>query len=71
MLKLKDFIIGQEYNIIFIIVDKFIKWGYFVIYTEKVLAKNIVQIYIKEVFTRYGVLDKIISNKNIKFITVF
>ena len=56
---------------IFIIVNKFTKWGYFVICTEEILAKDIVQIYIKEVFARYRVLAKIISNKNIRFIVVF
>ena len=41
LLKLKDFIIGQEHDIIFIIIDKFTKWGYFVAYTEEILAKDI------------------------------
>ena len=56
---------------IFIIVNKFTKWGYFIIYTEEILAKDIVQIYIKKVFARYKVLNKIILNKNIRFIAVF
>ena len=30
-----------------------------------------VQIYIKEVFTRYKILNKIILDKNIRFITAF
>ena len=29
------------------------------------------QVYIKEVFTKYGVLDKIILNKDIRFILAF
>ena len=41
LLKLKDPIIGQEHNIIFIIIDKFTKWGYFIIYTEEILAEDI------------------------------
>jgi hypothetical protein len=32
LLKLKDPITGQKYNSIFIIVDKFTKWGYFIAY---------------------------------------
>ena len=56
---------------IFIIVNKFIKWGYFIIYTEEILAENIAQIYIKEVFIRYRVSAKIISDKDIRFIIVF
>ena len=68
---MKDPITGQKYDIIFIIVDKFTKWGYFITYTEEISAKDIAQIYIKEVFVRYGVLAKIISDKDIRFITAF
>ena len=71
LLKLKDPITGQKYNSIFIIINKFIKWGYFIAYTEEILIKDIVQVYIKEVFTRYRVLDKIILDKDTKFILIF
>ena len=71
LLKLKDPITGQEHDMIFIIVNKFTKWGYFIIYIEEILAKDIAQIYIKEVFIKYRVLAKIISDKDIKFIVVF
>ena len=56
---------------IFIIINKFTKQGYSIIYTKEILAENIVQIYIKEVFTKYRVLVKIISDKDIKFIIIF
>ena len=56
---------------IFIIINKFTKQGYFIIYTEKILAENIAQIYIKKVFIRYGVLAKIILDKDTRFITAF
>ena len=41
------------------------------IYTEEILAEDIVQIYIKEVFVRYRVLAKIILDRNTKFIIAF
>ena len=56
---------------IFIIIDKFTKQGYFVAYTEEILAEDIVQIYIKEVFVKYKVLIKIILDKDIRFIITF
>ena len=56
---------------IFIIINKFTKWGYFIVYTEEILVEDIAQIYIKEIFTRYGVLAKIILDRDIRFITVF
>ena len=68
---MKDPITGQEHNIIFIIINKFTKWGYFVAYTEEILAEDITQIYIKKVFIKYRVLAKIISDKDIRFIIAF
>ena len=68
---LKNPIIRQEYNSIFIIIDKFTKQEYFIAYIEEIFVKDIVQIYIKEVFLKYRVLAKIILNKNIKFILAF
>ena len=56
---------------IFVIVNKFTKWGYFVAYIEEVSAEDIAQIYIKEVFIKHGVLVKIISDKDIRFIIRF
>ena len=51
--------------------DKFTKWGYFVVYIKEISAEDIAQIYIKEVFVRYGVLAKIISDRDTRFIITF
>ena len=56
---------------IFIIVDKFTKQGYFIAYIEEVLVEDVVQIYIKEVFVKYKTLNKIISDRDIRFVAVF
>ena len=71
LLKLKDPIIKQKYNSIFIIIDKFIKWGYFIAYIKEILVEDIVQVYIKEVFLRHRVPDKIILNRDTRFISAF
>ena len=71
LLKLKHPITGSESNPIFIIINKFTKQGYFIIYTKKILAENIAQIYIKEVFIKHRVLTKIILNRDTRFITAF
>ena len=42
LLKLKDLVIGQVYNIILVIVNKLTKWGYFIIYTEEILAEDVI-----------------------------
>jgi hypothetical protein len=54
-----------------VIVDKLIKWGYFIAYTKEILAEDIARIYIKEVFIRYRVLIKIISDRDLRFILAF
>jgi len=36
------------------------KWGYFILYTEKILVKDVAKIYVKEVFLRHGLPEKII-----------
>jgi len=71
LLKSKDPITGQDYNAILVIVDKLIKWGYFIAYIEEILAEDVARIYIKEVFIRYGVLSKIILDRDLRFIAVF
>jgi hypothetical protein len=52
-------------------VDKFTKWGYFIPYSESIMLKELSRIYIKEIFVRYKVLTKIISNRDRKFILEF
>jgi len=47
------------------------KWGYFIVCIKEILVEDVVYIYIKEVFLRYKVLKKIISDKDLKFIAVF
>jgi len=54
-----------------VIVDKLIKWGYFIVYTKEILAEDITRIYIKEVFIRHRALDKIILDKDLRFIIAF
>ena len=56
---------------IFIIIDKFTKQGYFIAYIKEILAEDIAQVYIKAVFLKHGVLDKIISDKDTRFMLVF
>jgi hypothetical protein len=54
-----------------VVVDKLIKWGYFIVCIEEILVEDIAKIYIKEVFIRYRALDKIISDRDLRFIVVF
>ena len=71
LLKLKDPITGQTHDIILVIVDKLIKWGYFIAYIEEISVEDIARIYIKEVFIRHGALIKIILDRDPRFVVVF
>ena len=71
LLKLKDPIIKQEYDNIFIIINKFTKWGYFITYIKEILVEDMAQVYIKEVFIKYRVLNKIILDRDTRFISAF
>ena len=68
---MKDPITGQKHDIIFVIVNKFTKWGYIIAYTEEISAEDIAQIYIKKVFAKYRVLTKIVLDRDMRFIAVF
>jgi len=69
--KLRDPITGQDHDVILVIVDKLIKWGYFIAYTEEISAEEVTRIYIKEVFIRYRVLSKIILDRDLRFVAAF
>jgi len=57
--------------VILVIVDKLIKWGYFIAYTEEILVEDVARIYIKEVFVRHRALNKIILDRDLRFIIAF
>ncbi len=69
--KSKDLVMGQIYDIILVIVDKLTKWSYFIVYIEEISAEDVVKVYIKEVFIRYRVLDKIILDRDLRFMSAF
>ena len=56
---------------ILVVIDKLTKWGYFIPYIEEISAEDVARIYVKEVFVRYRVLEKIILDRDLRFILVF
>jgi len=52
-------------------VDRITKWGYFILCIEEISAEDIAYIYVKEVFSQYKSLEKIISDWDPRFIIVF
>ena len=54
-----------------VVIDKLTKWGYFILYIEEISAKDLLEIYIKEVFARHRTPVKIISDQDPRFVSVF
>ena len=71
LLKLKDPTIEKEYNVILVVVDKYTKLGYFIVYIEGITAEELVEIYTKEVFIRHRAPKKIILDRDLKFVLEF
>ena len=69
--KLKNLVIGQLHNVILVIVNRLIKWGYFIACIKEILTENVAKFYVKKVFAQHRSLEKIILNKNPKFMAVF
>ncbi len=42
--------------------DKATKWGYFILCTKEILAEDLLEVYIKEMFVQHRALVKIISD---------
>ena len=51
--------------------DKCTKWGYFIACIEEIIVEELVGIYTKEVFIRHEALEKIISDRDPKFVLDF
>jgi hypothetical protein len=69
--KSRDPITGQDHDAILVIVDKLTKWGYFIACTEEISAEDVARIYVKEVFARHGAPNKIISDRDPRFVAAF
>ena len=61
----------MEHDAVLVIVDKCTKWGYFIICTEAMTAEDLARIYTREVFARHGSPEKIVSDRDPKFVSEF
>ena len=51
--------------------DKLTKWGYFTLCIKGMLTKDLLKVYMKEMFIKYKVLVKIILDKDLRFMLTF
>ena len=62
---------NNKYDSIFVIINKLIKYRYFVLYKELSLIKELAYIFLKIIINNYRLPKSIIFNKGITFISKF
>jgi len=68
LLKLTNLITKDKYNLILVIVNKFIKYLYIIVYKEKFIAKQLKYIILNRLIQYYNILKRLISNRDKLFI---
>ena len=68
MLKLTNLAIKNKYNLILVIIDKFIKYLYIIAYKEKFIAKQLKYIVLNRLIQYYNIFKRLTSNKDKLFI---
>ena len=63
--------IGTKYNSILVIVDKFTKYAYLILYNNKFTVKQITQVILDRIIRYYGILETITLDKDKIFISNF
>jgi hypothetical protein len=59
------------FDLILIIIDRLTKYEYFILYKESLSAEELVYAFNKHIIGNYGILKKIISNRDKLFISRF
>src|SRR5450755_3285127 len=62
--ELKELIMKISFDSILVITDRFIKYGYFIPYKESSSAENLAYVFNKHIIGNYGILKRIISDRN-------
>jgi hypothetical protein len=71
LLSFVELIIGVVFNSILVIIDRLTKYGYFILYKESLLIKELAYTFNKYIIGNYGILKKIINNRNKLFTSRF
>jgi hypothetical protein len=57
-------IIEVVFDSILVVIDRFTKYGYFILYKESLLVKELVYAFNKHIIGNYEILKEIISNRD-------
>jgi hypothetical protein len=59
------------YNLILVVIDRLIKYAYFIPYKEGLTVEKLIYIFNRNIITNYGILKEIINNRDKLFISNF
>jgi hypothetical protein len=62
---------GVTYGLILVVIDRLIKYAYFIPYKEELTVEGLIYIFNRNIITNYGILEEIINNRNKLFISNF
>jgi len=62
---------GRVYNTVFIVIDRYIKILRYILTTKIIDSAGLVELIFEEVILKFGVPDRIISNRGSIFINTF
>ena len=65
--KFRKSITEFEYNLIMIVMNKFIKKAYFILFYEKMRAEKVVYLFEQHIIANHEIFMKMISNRNTQF----
>ena len=71
MLKSKDLLIGVEYDSILVIIDRLIKYFYFVPYLKASTVKQLINTILRVIVANYKMTEEFITDKDKLFISNF
>jgi hypothetical protein len=71
LLKLKEFMTQKEYDLILVIINRLIKYEYFILYLKEFIAEDLVYIFMKHIIINHEIFKEIINDKDKLFTSKF
>jgi hypothetical protein len=67
----KEVLTGVTYDLILVVTNRLTKYTYFIFYKKGLTVEELVYTFNRNIIANYGILEKIISNRNKLFISNF
>jgi hypothetical protein len=69
LLPLEDLLIKIKIDLILTIIDRLLKYAIFILYLESTIVEQLVDIVIRELVSRFRILEEFITNRDKLFIS--